>query len=259
MGRRIPIYPNCRAVVTVTHCLSGRTLHRSVRRMPTLVLAAAIFSSHSAAGKDDEPGWPADDFDIDVRAVNEGELRFLDSPPEQPVHHHHNRMEILSTSLADGWVRLNQCHSHLDPVPDTQIVYHPDRVRGLEIVSRSGIGRARVEGHTIQMEEIRRGARICISADTRALSAGGKGRFLLKNGPFMRQFLDGFYPMHVTMEIRIPGPCLALRRVDPKPRPGFTLTEEPGVVYIDAWFEGRLTTAIEFEQIDASDTGADGC
>jgi len=230
-----------------------------VNRVLARLLGAAIFVSLTASGSAEEPEWPDDESGLDVRAVNEGELRFLDKPPGKPVHHHHNRMDILPSSLADGWVNLNQCHAHLDPVPDTQIVYHPDRIRGLRIVSVSGIGTARVEGHSVQMKDIRRDAKICINAETRALTANGKGRYLLTNGPFKRQFLDGFYPMHVTMEIRFPDDCLAFRRVKPEPEPGFRLTRDQGAVHIDAWFEGRLTTAIEFDRLAAPGSGPDGC
>jgi hypothetical protein len=43
------------------------------------------------------------------------------------------------------------------------------------------------------------GARLCLSAQTRALRNTGNGYFNLVNGPYMRKFLDGYYPMRVTL------------------------------------------------------------
>lgn len=175
-------------------------------------------------------------------------LRFLETPPAKPVHHHQNRIRIDPESLLSGWVRLAQCHDHLDPVPRAQITFREGHVRELRIDSASGIDKAWVEGASVQLQQVARGARLCLSLETRALHDAGGGGFYLVNGPYMRRFLDGFYPMRVTLEVEYPAQALALVGVFPQPQPGMTVTEHPGRIRLDARFEGELRTLIKFDR-----------
>ncbi len=151
----------------------------------------------SAAAPAEDLPWPDDS----AAHVNEGALAFLPTPPAKPAHHHSNRLTLTEASLKSGWVKLEQCHENLNPVPLTQIVFGQGRIRALQITSRAGIGKARVEGPTVQLEDVKAGARLCLGAERRAL-AREKNGWVLRNGPYMRRFLDGYYPMHVTMEVR---------------------------------------------------------
>ena len=83
-----------------------------------------------------------------AREVNEGELQLLDRPPEEAAHHHQNRLMITERSLRDGWVTMYQCHSNLDKVSASQIVYNKERIRNIKVLSSQNIGSVRVEGHT---------------------------------------------------------------------------------------------------------------
>ena len=76
---------------------------------------------------------------VSTADVNEGELVFLAQHPAKQVHHHQNYLIINADSLRDGWVRLNQCHDHLDRVPRAQIMYNKDRIRDLQIVTSDNI------------------------------------------------------------------------------------------------------------------------
>ena len=181
-------------------------------------------------------------------AVNEGQLHFLDAPPAKPVHHHQNRIRIDAASLDSGWVRLSQCHDHLDAVPRTQITFREGFVRDLRIDLAHGIDKAWVEGASVQLQAVARGARLCLSAQTRALRSAGPGTFHLVNGPYMRKFLDGYYPMRVTLEIEYPPHTLRPTRVYPAPQPGLAVAEQAGSIRLDAVFEGELRTRIEFER-----------
>lgn len=185
-------------------------------------------------------------FFKNVSEVNEGELHFLTKAPDRPVHHHQNRITLTPDSLISGWVRLEQCHQHLDPVPDSQIVYNQDRIRALRIVRTENIERAWVQEHSVQMENIGPAALICIEAESRALVNDGPNTYVLRNGPYMRRFLDGYYPMRVTMTV-IPGNSgLRLDSLSPAAQPGFSVHASPDEVGYDTWFEGRLTTSIRF-------------
>jgi hypothetical protein len=61
----------------------------------------------------------------------------------------------------------------------------------------------------------------------------------------MRRFLDGFYPMQVSLEIHYPEQ-FRLQEISPPPQPGFRLRQQQGRIELDGWFEGKLTTRIIF-------------
>jgi len=113
---------------------------------------------------------------------------------------------------------MRQCHTHMDPVPSAQVVYNGECIRRLRISSFKDIRKACVEDHTVQLRDIGHGARLCIEAETLALQAQGEGLYTLSNGPYMRRFLDGYYPMHVTMDVDYPEPCHAFARRGPRRR-----------------------------------------
>lgn len=180
--------------------------------------------------------------------VNEGSLHFLEKAPATPVHHHQNRLVVSESSLIDGWVGLEQCHRHLDAVASAQITYGAGRIRAIRVTRADHIGKAWVEGHTVQLQDIAAEATLCIAAETRALEADGQGGFVLKNGPYMRRFLDGYYPMRVTMEVRLEAAGLRFRAIEPAPQPGFAVSVGAAGVGFDTVFEGRLSTVIRFSR-----------
>ncbi|MDD5389065.1 MAG: hypothetical protein PHD37_06950 [Gallionellaceae bacterium] len=188
-------------------------------------------------------------FFKNISEVNEGDLRFLAEAPDRLVHHHQNRITLTPDSLVSGWVKLEQCHQHLDPVPNTQIVYGQDRIRALRITRAENIERAWVDENSIQMENIRHDALICIEAESRALLNDGPSAYVLRNGPYMRRFLDGYYPMRVTMTVSLGDSGLRFDSLTPPSQPGFNLHVSQVEVGYDTWFEGKLTTAIRFVAI----------
>ena len=161
-----------------------------------LLLAALLQAS---------PAHAATDLTFEsAEHVNEGSLHFLQAAPARPVHHHQNHIRIHADSLESGWVSLSQCHDNLDAVPNLQITFRENFVRDLKVVSASRIGQAWVEGPSVQLLNIEPGARLCLSALTRALRNTGNGYFNLSSGPYMRKFLDGYYPMRVSLDIDYP-------------------------------------------------------
>lgn len=195
-----------------------------------------------AAGDDD---WFENDPYEKALAVNEGELSFLAKAPERPAHHHDNRLQITEQSLESGWVRLQQCHSDIDPVASSQVLFREGRVRNLKVERFEHIGRAYVYGHSVQLEDVQPGARLCLSAETRALHRIDAHTVELRNGPYMRRFLDGYYPMRVTLDIRYP-PQLVLTEHFPHDSNGARLRLEPQHILLDTWFEGMLRTHFRF-------------
>lgn len=183
-----------------------------------------------------------------VSEVNEGKLVFLAQAPDRPIHHHHNRIFISDDSLATGWVRLEQCHRNLDPVPSLQVVYGQDRIRDIVVLSSAHIGKAWVQANTVQMENLEPGATICIQAHSRALKAEGEGHFSLVNGPYMRHFLDGYYPMRVSLDVTLETEKLRFEAVSPAPQTGFQFRDHGAELGYEALFEGQLRTTIRFSR-----------
>lgn len=196
--------------------------------------------------------WATDEealFFKSVADVNDGDLKFLVQTPDKPLHHHQNRITIDDASLHTGWVRLEQCHANLDAVPSTQVVYREDSIRDLHVVRAERIGRAWIEGDSVQLENVGRNALLCIEADTRALSPLEGGSHYLRNGPYMRRFLDGYYPMRVSLSVRLATPRLRFVAITPEPQPGFHVEVSSKGVDVQALFEGRLNTEMRFDLI----------
>lgn len=212
---------------------------------PSINLAFLIFllpAVAAAASSEEEL------FFKGVADVNDGELHFLIQEPAKPVHHHQNHVFLNDDSIATGWVRLEQCHQHLDPVPSMQIVYNRDRIRDLTILRSENIGKAWVQENTVQMERVEPNALICIRAETRALISEGQGQYSLANGPYMRRFLDGYYPMRVSMSVTLETGKLAFTDITPAPQPGFRFSNDGVRLGYDALFEGVLHTVIRFSE-----------
>jgi hypothetical protein len=190
--------------------------------------------------------WFEDDSEARALAVNEGELVFLETPPDKRVLHSHNTLSINAQSIDTGWVDLTQCYDGMDPVAEMQVVYRYRQMRDLAVVSTHNIGRAWVEGETVQLSEVERGARLCVAAEIRVFHRNPDGSFSLVNGPYHRRFLDGYFPMHVTLIVHYPAQQLQYARMQPDPRPGLDLQQGNGQLTVEAWFEGMLNTDIRF-------------
>ena len=187
-----------------------------------------------------EPPQPA-------REVNDGQLVFVSPTDQKPIHHHHNSMTIYPRSLEDGWVRMEQCHTNLDKVAAAQIVFAKERVRDIKVLKFSNMEKAWVEGPSVQMTNITTDAQLCMEAWTRALFINDDGSYSLRNGPFMRRFLDGYFPLRVSMEILYTGTGLKPTAVSPGEQRGFEVWRKQGRIGFDAVFEGKLRTEFSFE------------
>jgi len=178
--------------------------------------------------------------------VNDGHLQFLARAPKENLHHHHNALTIFPSSLQDGWIGIQQCHTNLDRVPAAQVLFNKDRVRDIRIVSYENMEKAWVEDASVQMTNITANARLCIQASSRALIRNVDGSFSLRNGPFMRRFLDGYYPIRVSLDLDFATTDLQLVNITPAPQTGFAVRQGDGSVHVDALFEGKLQTEFRF-------------
>jgi hypothetical protein len=196
--------------------------------------------------EDDELDWFDENTEASYSNINEGQLQFLEKPSKTPVHHHHNTLIVLQESIETGWVKLVQCHENLDEFPSAQIVYNKNKVRDIKLTTHQNIGKAWVQDSSIQLKDIKNNARLCIEAESRALWPQADGTFLMQNGPFMRRFLDGYFPMRVSMDIKLPA-SLTFISIEPVEQNGFRVVKGKQGIHFDAWFEGKLTTKIRLK------------
>lgn len=211
-----------------------------------LLWAAAWVSTPAAAAAEPDPFDAIPDLEAQVNAVNEGELHFLPPGSAAGAHAHRNQIAIRAESLEDGWVSLVQCHENLDAVPAAQVVYNAGRIRDLAILSTKNIGQAWVDRHTVQLKDVGKPAELCVGGESRALTELAPGAYRLRSGPYMRKFLDGYYPMRVMLDIAYPPSALSLGRHVPAQQDGFAVQTGPSRIQVDASFEGRLFTCFDF-------------
>lgn len=213
-----------------------------------LVLSASVVTAREPTEEELEKWFNSDEPDMEQQAieVNEGDLEFLPQLPSRAVHHHHNTIIITPRSLYDGWVNLKQCHENLDQIGLAQVVFRKDRARKLKVRFAENIGRAWVEGPSIQLKDVGKGARLCLELETRSLESLGDGTFVIRNGPYMRRFLDGYYPMHVSVDVIFASKVIQFLSVTPEMQNGFRVWHNDNSLHIDSWFKGRLSTEIHF-------------
>jgi hypothetical protein len=193
--------------------------------------------------------WFNSDDELSTEHVNEGELKFLEKNPLKPSLHSINRLSINQKSLTTGWVLLEQCYQHLDPVPVTDVVYQYKSIRSLRITTQQNIEEATIDNNTIHLETVRPDAQLCVKAEVKILNKLNNESFSLTNGPFHRQFLHGYYPYHLSLEINYPSSILDLVSTSPINQSGFAVKKEFDMLYIESHFEGKLTIQIIFNKI----------
>jgi hypothetical protein len=181
--------------------------------------------------------------------ISGGELRLLTRVLDPPPHHHSKRIEISAGSLDSGWVRDRQCHMHLDPVAALEIVFGADKLRWLRITRSENIGSAKVVGPSVQLQDVGKNAVLCLEGELRLLERDRlTGHYVLTTGPYMRRFLDGYFPMRLTVEISYPPDRLRFVELQPDSLRARTRVL-PGRVNLSALFEGRLFVEMRFETV----------
>jgi hypothetical protein len=216
---------------------------------PFILLTLSLPAQAEAPWTTDWPDESLDDPLERARSVNEGGLVLIPDPPAEPGLHAHTRLLIDEASLAGGWVGMRQCYRGLDAVGNSEVRYRYARMQGLRVERAEGIDRAWVEGDSVQLRGVSAGARLCVRAEVDVLHET-PGGYRLRNGPYHRQFLDGYYPMRVTLELRYPPSRLRLLEARPAAQPGLAQRREAGRIELDAWFEGRLEFELEFGRFD---------
>jgi hypothetical protein len=74
----------------------------------------------------------------------------------------------------------------------------------------------------------------------------------MRNGPFLRKFLDGYYPMRVTMDVTFPQGKLSFEAINPQVQSGFNVQYADNTMNIEALFVGELEIEIYFTDLSES-------
>ncbi|WP_028486680.1 hypothetical protein [Thiomicrorhabdus chilensis] len=191
-----------------------------------------------------EKAWLLDDSNLDAMTVASEQLVWSDKANKQS-YWLKNELKINTDSLKTGWVQFSQCHFQLDPVPKIEVAYHPENTRNLKVVAYQGIERAHATHHRVVLTNVTRGAQVCIQGESRTLTLLESG-FYIQRGPYMRKFLDGYYPMIVEEIIelnKIRAVLVKHTPINPKAKE----SASSGGSYRFAYsFEGQLRPYYEF-------------
>jgi hypothetical protein len=217
-----------------------------MRTAVRLILASMLPWLDCALAGDVSEDWFNEPEPAAVPQVGQGELLFLSSRPDGRILESINQLTVDRHSLESGWVDFRQCYRGLDPVSKTEIVYAYRNMRALKVESYHGIAAAQAKSASIELEDVARGAGLCATAQVQILGHNPDGSYTLRNGPFHRRFLDGYFPMRVTLDVRFPADYLQLVSLTPAAQPGFVVVRETGRLRVDALFAGSLTVEAVF-------------
>jgi len=199
----------------------------------------------TAAETLDDESWLDDDSAWRALQVNEGRLKFIAPIHDQSILHSDTHLWITSESMQTGWVKLQQCYRHLDAVGRTDVVYAYREMKNLQVTRVEQIAQIRVKQNGVELEQVQKGAVLCVQADVKILHHLADKIYGMQNGPYHRKFLDGYYPYHVSLMVHYSNNEIQLKRVMPQAQYGFNVTEKSGGLSIDSWFEGELRIGIE--------------
>lgn len=193
--------------------------------------------------------WPTKALEL-ADVARDGELRFLATRPDPGAYWYESRVQISEDSLRTGVVQLATCHRQLDPNQKIVIVFNPERVQAIRVVSSEGVESAEVRGHQVEMAQVQRGGHICIDLSSRALDRVDERTWRLNAGPLMRRYLDGYLPMRAQLAFQWPDGLLRVRETRPAAQPGVRIGTSNAGAQLDLSFAGRMTATVDLVRGD---------
>jgi len=208
-------------------------------------LQAEIEISESLDGLTNaEKAWLLDDSGLDALAVSSKRFKWSHETTNQD-YWLRNELTITPNSLETGWIDFHQCHYQLDAVSKVEIHYPPDITQHLNVVITNKLCRHHVLNNTVQLQQVRKGASICVTGASRTLSQK-EGVYSIKRGPYMRKFFDGYFPMIVEETLTFDKVTIQLTGVSPShPSPDHSIQGDH--FQFNFHFEGILTPLYEFK------------
>lgn len=183
-------------------------------------------------------------------AVQDEVLRFILKTKKKNIPLTEKTYRINADSLKTGWVIIEQCYHNLDPVSQLEVLYEYQEMRKLEVTHQHLVEKLWIEGQSVQMENLSKGAAVCTKAEVKILRHADTQKYLLLAGPFKRKFLDGYYPMQVKLNIHYPAKQLAFDEMFPAPAPGFNVSKTNDSISISSIFTGKLYLALSFKSFN---------
>lgn len=214
----------------------------------SLSLSGTSYSKEYLSPKEIEKWFNSDD-ELPVDRVNEGSLKFIKNTSNKNIFRSIINVSIDQESIEQGWTALSQCYTNLDPIPLTAIVYRKKFIRDIEIVSSKNIKNIKIAGQKIILNDVSKNAKICIKLRSRNFYQNEDKSFSLVNGPYHRKFFDGYFPYHLTLNIRY-DPSLNYHYSVPKRQNGFSVKQSLHALKVNTLFEGRLKTEFRFNLIN---------
>lgn len=185
--------------------------------------------------------------------VKEGELRFLGTLPEPSPYRFESTALLNADSIKTGIVQLSSCHYGLDPIRRVVIALNPKRLISMQVLSHRGIESVEIDGATVDLRGVSKGADICIGITSKSLDAVADGQYLLHAGPLQRRFLDGFFPMAAKLAVAWPKDQLKLQGFSHPIQPGVALTQGEGEAELTVQFAGQFRGSFLFETPTSTD------
>lgn len=175
-------------------------------------------------------------------------LRLLAERPDPGAYWYESRVRISADSLRSGVVDLHTCHHRLDGNHHIVVAFNPERVQHIALASSEGVGLAQVNGHRVDLRDVRTGGSVCINLRSRALEPQGNGQWRMHAGPLMRRYLDGYLPMQARLTFEWPSGLLVLGTTEPAAQPGVALSQSATGAQMDITFAGRLRATLDLHQ-----------
>ena len=223
-------------------------------RAGVLLLLFGWHATLLAQFSEEQLQWLESETEHPTPEVNEGKLEFIPIAADKPEHHQSMQITLTDETIESGWALVSQCHENLDRVARLEIVFHKDRVRNLQVTEYTNILKAWSEDHRVVVRDVQKDSRICLRAESRIFhrleSSEGQAEYELVNGPFMRRFLDGFYPLSLSLDVSYPRERLQLLDVQPVSQPGWKVRYDANRIFLSGRFEGKLLTRLRFRLIE---------
>lgn len=210
---------------------------------PALAAQAAMTEEEAEAWlmEDTPPPTPYDDTLVFIQAT---------APPD--LYRIRNDVRITPESLQSGWVTVHQCHENIDPVPDLEVVYQKATIDWIRIEETRNIQDARVQGHSVQLKDVQRGATLCVAIHKQMAKRDNANGYSLRHGPFYRRFLDGYYPMQVIHRVHSSSQTAKVSLTNREELEGAGISQDANDdITVDAHFAGKLN--LDFRIVALSD------
>ena len=210
-----------------------------------LSFVMSLSAQSSEITEEELEAWFNEDENLPIQ-VDKGQLLLLPKT-DHKILHSISQIYITPESIKTGWVKIEQCYKHLDPINLTEIVYQYQFIKNFHITDSKNIQSATINQNRIVLKNITKQSLLCIEADVKILNKNPDSTYSIKNGPYHRRFLDGYFPFHVTLVISYPESLLKIKHPNPANATGLSLKEEKNKVIYDNVFAGQLTINTVFQ------------